>query len=63
MQLNEEEFSEKFTQTLDHLIEDMAETPEIEPAKFFSMVCALENLLFFAPVIFGALRIKKSSEE
>jgi hypothetical protein len=56
MHLNEEEFNAEFTEALDAVLAAMAESPEIDPAKFYSMVCVLENLQFFSPVIFGALR-------
>ena len=56
MELNEAEFNEQFIQTLETVKETMAETPEIDPEKFFGMVCILENLQFFGPVIYGALR-------
>ena len=59
MQLNEEEFNEQFTEALDTVIETMAETSEIDPVKFFSMVCILENLQFFGPVIYSALQPSK----
>lgn len=59
MFLSEEEFTEQFTEALDTVIGAMAENPEIEPTKFFSMVCVLENLQFFSPVIYGALRNAK----
>ncbi|MFC5270024.1 hypothetical protein [Adhaeribacter terreus] len=55
--INEEEFSEQFTKVLDTVIEAMTESPEIEPEKFFSMVCVLENLQYFGPVIFSALKV------
>jgi hypothetical protein len=61
MQLTEEDFNEKLTEAIDTIVSAMAETPEIDPDKFFSMVCMLENLQFFSPVIYGAL--KKSSKE
>jgi len=56
MELEEAAFNEQFIQTLDTVIETMAETPEIGPEKFFSMVCLLENLQFFGPVIYSALK-------
>ena len=56
MELTESEFNEQFIQTLDTVIETMAETSEIDPAKFFSMVCVLENLQFFGPVLYNVLK-------
>ena len=47
MALNEEEFNEQFTEPR-YGNRTMAETPEIDPEKFFSMVCVLENLQFSA---------------
>ncbi|KAA9325644.1 hypothetical protein [Adhaeribacter soli] len=61
MHLNEEEFNEKWTGALDAAVCAMAESPEIDPEKFFSMVCILENLQYFSPVIFSAL--KKNVQE
>ena len=58
MQLTEEDFNDKLTEAIDTIVTAMAETPEIDPDKFFSMVCMLENLQFFSPVIYGALRVK-----
>ncbi|GAA4424582.1 hypothetical protein GCM10023188_04570 [Pontibacter saemangeumensis] len=59
--MTKEEFDEKFTGTLDAVLEAMAENPEIDPAKFYSMACVLENLRFFSPVLYGAIRVKKES--
>jgi len=59
MFLNEEEFNGQFTEVIENVIEAMAETPEIEPARFFNMVCVLENLQFFAPVIYSAIKPKE----
>jgi hypothetical protein len=59
MEITKEEFNEKFRETLDTLLENMAEHPEIDPNKFFSMACMLENLAFFGPVIYGALQHSK----
>ena len=59
MFLNEEEFTGQLTETIDGVIEAMAETPEIEPSRFFNMVCMLENLQFFAPVLYGAIKQKE----
>jgi hypothetical protein len=59
MQMNEKEFSEKLTEAINTVVEAMAETPEIEPVRFFNMVCVLENLQFFAPVIYSAIKPKE----
>lgn len=57
--MNEAEFTEQFTETLDAVLVNMAESPEIEPSQFFSVACLLENLQFFAPVIFSVLKQKE----
>jgi hypothetical protein len=54
-----EEFDETFAYTVDVLLATMAEEPEIDPEKFYSMACILENLRFFSPVLYGALRRKE----
>ncbi|MBK0402787.1 hypothetical protein I5M27_07300 [Adhaeribacter sp. BT258] len=56
---NEEEFNAQFAEAIDGVIETMAETPEIEPVRFFNMVCVLENLQFFAPVLYSAIKPKE----
>ena len=58
MHFTEEDFTDKLTEAIDTVVAAMVETPEIDPNKFFSMVCMLENLQFFSPVIYGALRVK-----
>lgn len=57
--MTEEEFQANYTQALDAIIEAMAEEQEINPEKFYSMICVLENLRFFSPVLYGAIRSKK----
>ncbi|SFH14012.1 hypothetical protein [Pontibacter chinhatensis] len=57
--MTEEEFQANYTQALDAIIEAMADEQEINPDKFYSMVCVLENLRFFSPVLYGAIRSKK----
>ncbi|MCX2740860.1 hypothetical protein [Pontibacter anaerobius] len=59
MEMTEEEFKAKYKEALDAVIAAMAEEQEIDPGKFYSMVCVLENLSFFSPVLYGALRSKK----
>ncbi|SIT83498.1 hypothetical protein [Pontibacter indicus] len=56
--MTEEEFDATFTYTLDVLLATMAEEPEIDPEKFFSVACVLENLRYFSPVLYGAIRKK-----
>lgn len=56
MELTEEEFNTNYTEALDAILEVMAENAEIDPEKFYSMACILENLRFFSPVLYGAIR-------
>ena len=56
--MTQEEFDATFTYTLDVLLATMAEEPEIDPEKFYNMACVLENLRFFSPVLYGAIRKK-----
>ncbi|WP_299824876.1 hypothetical protein [uncultured Pontibacter sp.] len=55
-----EQFREKYTEALDTILEAMAENAEVDPEKFYSMACVLENLRYFSPVLYGA--IKKKAE-
>ncbi|PRY11336.1 hypothetical protein CLV24_111131 [Pontibacter ummariensis] len=57
--MTEKEFDDKLVEALDSLLVAMAENPEIEPGKFFSMTCVLENLRFFSPVLYGAIQKAK----
>ena len=59
MELTKEEFDDKFKETLDSLVEGMAESSEVDVKKFYGMVCFLENLSFFSPVIYGLIKDKK----
>ena len=59
IEMTEQEFNDKYKATLDTLLEAMAENEEIDPNKFYSMACILENLSFFGPVIFGAIKNTK----
>lgn len=43
---------------MDALLKAMAENPEIDPEKFYGMACILENMRFFSPVLYGAIRSK-----
>ena len=56
MEITEEVFDDQFRETLDNLLLAMAEHAEINPEKFYRMACILENLAFFSPVIYGAIR-------
>lgn len=59
MDLTKEEFNDKIQETMDNILLAMAEHEDINPEKFYSMTCILENLAFFSPVIFGALKNSK----
>ncbi|QCR22512.1 hypothetical protein [Pontibacter sp. SGAir0037] len=59
MEMTEEEFDQQFAATLDTILEAMAENAEIDVQKFYSMTCVLENLRFFSPVLYGAIRKQK----
>ncbi|PIQ21551.1 MAG: hypothetical protein COW65_08390 [Cytophagales bacterium CG18_big_fil_WC_8_21_14_2_50_42_9] len=61
MEITKEEFDDKIRETMDDLILAMAEHEDINPEKFYSMTCILENLAFFSPVIYGALRNSKKT--
>ncbi|GHA56075.1 hypothetical protein [Pontibacter akesuensis] len=57
--MTEEEFSTKYKEGLDALLGAMAEEPEIDVKKFYSMACILENLSFFGPVLYGLMQTEK----
>jgi len=57
--MTEEEFDKNYIETLDTILEAMAESSEVDPEKFYSMACVLENLRFFGPVLYGAIQQKK----
>jgi hypothetical protein len=59
MEITPEEFDDKFRETIDTVLIAMAEHEEINPNKFYSMACLLENLAFFSPVIYGAIQNTK----
>ncbi|GEO04009.1 hypothetical protein AAE02nite_16730 [Adhaeribacter aerolatus] len=54
--MTKEEFDDKYTQAIETFLVAMAEHPEVDPKKFYSMTCILENLRFFSPVIYGAIQ-------
>lgn len=56
MNVTKEEFDEKCREAVDTLLVAMADHAEINPEKFYSMACMLENLAFFSPVIYGVLQ-------
>ncbi len=59
MQLSEEEFDNQFKQTLDGLVQHMADNSEVSPEAFFHMTCVLENLSFFGPFLYDLLQKPK----
>lgn len=59
MEMTKEEFEDKFRETLDSLLEGMAENSEIDLKKFYGMAYYLENLAFFSPVIYGIIKNAK----
>ena len=59
MEMTEEEFDKNFTDTLDAILQAMAENAEIDVNKFYGMTCILENLRFFSPVLYGVLQSGK----
>jgi len=61
IEMTEEEFDERFVYALDYVLASMAESPEVDVEKFYSVACMLENLRFFSPVLYGA--IKKNEEQ
>jgi hypothetical protein len=59
MEITKEEFDHQFRETLDAILVAMAEEAGIDPKKFYSMACILENLAFFSPVLYGVLQDPK----
>lgn len=57
--MTEEEFDRNFVKTLDTVLESMAESAEIDLEKFYSVACVIENLRFFSPVLYSAIKNKK----
>ena len=56
MKLSKEEFDDKMQEGLDAILLALAEQEEVNPEKFFSLACIVENLAFFSPVLYGMLR-------
>lgn len=56
MELTKEEFDTRFAETLDALLVTMAESPDIDVRKFYSMTFILENLRYLSPVLFGMIQ-------
>jgi hypothetical protein len=59
MELTKEEFNNKFRETLDNLMQNMAENSEVNVESFYNMACILENLAFFSPVVYDLLQKPK----
>ena len=59
MELSKEDFERKFGDTLDTLIETMADNADIGVREFYHATILLENLSFFGPVIYGLLQKPK----
>lgn len=62
MDISKEEFNYRFQDTVDSLLDSMAQHPEIDLEKFYSMACVLENLAFFSPVIYSVIKETKKPE-
>jgi len=56
MEMTQEEFDANYAQALDNVLEAMADNPEVDVKRFYSMTCILENLRFFSPVLYGLLQ-------
>ncbi|GGK78598.1 hypothetical protein ACD591_08985 [Rufibacter glacialis] len=54
--MTEEEFDAHFAQTLDAVLVSLAESPDVDLEKFYTMTCFMENLRFFSPVLYSALK-------
>ncbi len=59
MKMTEEEFDNRLVETLDAFLETMAESPEVDLDRFYTMTCLLENLRFFSPVLYSAIKNKE----
>ena len=57
--MTSEEFETNFTQTLDTILEALANSSEVKPEKFYSLACVVENLRYFSPVFYGAIKLKE----
>jgi len=58
--MTKEEFELNFNQIHEKLLESMANNPHVNPDKFYTMACFLENISFFSPVIFSLLKKKNN---
>ncbi|MDQ3537015.1 MAG: hypothetical protein M3421_15465 [Bacteroidota bacterium] len=57
--MTQEEFEKEFKGVIDELLKGMAEHPEIDVRRFYSLTYLLENIVYFSPVIFGLIENKK----
>ncbi|MER2996700.1 hypothetical protein [Pontibacter populi] len=57
--MTSEEFETNFTQTLDTILEALANSSEVKPEKFYSLACVVENLRYFSPVFYSAIKQKE----
>lgn len=58
MKLSQDEFNDKFKEAQDILLKAMADDPQVDLEKFYSMTCFLENLYFFSPVLYHLMKQK-----
>ncbi len=56
MDMSKKEFQEEFKKGTDQLLEYYAYQPSVDPDKYYTMICLLENLTFFSPVIFDLMK-------
>ncbi len=56
--MTEKEFDTNYVAALDSVLLALAESSEVDPEKFYSLACVLENLRFFSPVLYGAIQNK-----
>ncbi|MBJ6118233.1 hypothetical protein JAO76_08525 [Pontibacter sp. BT310] len=54
--MTSEEFETNYTQALDTILEALANSSEVKPEKFYSMACVVENLRYFSPVFYDAIK-------
>jgi hypothetical protein len=56
LKMTEQEFDAHYADALENILVAMAENGEIDPQKFYNMACVIENLRFFSPVLFAAIK-------
>lgn len=59
--MTSEEFEANYTQALETILKALANSDEVKPEKFYSLACVIENLRFFSPVFYNA--IKRSEDK